>query len=200
MRLSLSDSFKNFYVKNNLLELEKLLSEEEIATLLKSPQKGENPWKQAPETRKALIKSGIGEVVSFLTKKRQIRLGYTLPLFSSTLPLFPKSYRLKDISSVDPVLGGALLCLESSNTSLAESLPDFTKQTPGSVIFFGSDYPIPFADIAAQKNFKGLLVCFTPQKARYKFEPLDPYTHLLKKSGYVFGDVLGEEETPYLYH
>ena len=214
MKLSLSDSLRHFFKEHQILELESLFSSQEIDLLLqelealqgKKTQEAtdswilrKDSWKHDEEIKKWISSCRIGEIAAFLYQKRPIRLAYTAFLSPMQTPTFTKPLSLSEISSADPILGGALICL-TGETSTPLSLPHLTKQTKGSVLFFSSDHPIPFPELFATPEQKSLLLCFIPGQARYKLQPLDPCTHVLKKFGYAFGDLLLEAEAPYLYH
>ena len=214
MKLSLSDSFRSFFNKNKILEIEDILPSADIDTLDKitdtllskktksSFAEGRNLWKKNEQHKKVLSSSKAGEIISFLLKKKPVRLAYTQVLTGKAdkeLP-FSEDHTLEDISSADPILGGAILCLRSSTEKNEEDLPDLLKQTEGNIIFFSKDHPIPFPQLLAQEGYQGILIVFAPHKVRYKLQPLDIHTHELKKHGYVFGDLLSQEEAPYLYH
>lgn len=215
MKFSLSDSFRNFFLKNGTLELEEILSLEEADLLLdlitqktttsaygELAAAGRDLWRSNSEIKKALIKSRIGEIAAFLYKKRPIRLGFTqtiIPKLKNTFP-FSTNHSLSEISSIDPILGGVFLCLGNSQEMQSQELPDFKNQTKGSAIFFSAKYPIPFEDLILQQGLQGMLICFAPVKIRYTLQPLDKFTHFLKKSGYTFGDLIEEKDAPFLYH
>lgn len=225
MRFELSDSFRNFFSKNHLIEFEEILSSDEadllsskIDTLLTSslghiPLKnasnkelwaaGRDQWKQDPEIKKIISKSRIGEIASFLFKKKQIRFVYTQSLVTGSLKDLPfsENHTLAEISSMDPILGGVFLSLSSPEETLEEELlPDFRKQKKGRALFFSAHLPIPFPELFHQKGQKTLLICFSEQRVRYKMQPLDVHTHALKKLSYTFGDLILEAEAPYLQH
>ena len=224
MRFELSDSFRNFFSKNHLIEFEEILSSDEadllstkIETLLTSslgsvPFKcasnkelwaaGRDQWKQDTEIKKILLKSRIGEIASFLFKKKQIRMAYTQSLVTGSLrdSPFTESHTLEEISSMTPILGGVFLSLSPSEETEEELLPDLRKQKKGRAMFFSSTLPIPFPELFQKQGQKTLLVCFTEARVRYKMQPLDVHTHTLKKCGYTFGDLILEAEAPYLQH
>ncbi len=224
MKFELSDSFHQFFNRHGLIEFEETFSSEDLEQLSSKLQSqlarslggkpleissnvelwkaGRDLWLQDSTIQKILTKSQIGAIASFLFKKRPLRLAYTQTLLnqSSDIPL-TQSFTLNDISSMTPILGGALLCFHSSSTHEDEGLlPDLTKQRTGRIIFFSATQPIDFPSLFAQKGLHCLLLCFAPAKLRYKLQPLDVSTHILKKSGYVFGDYIKEKEAPYLYH
>lgn len=224
MKFELLDSFHQFFNRHGLIEFEETFSSEDLEQLSLKLQSqlvrslegkpleissnvelwkaGRDLWLQDPTIQKILTKSQIGAIASFLFKKRPLRLAYTQTLLnqSSDIPL-NQSFTLNDISSMTPILGGAFLCFHSSSTHEDEGLlPDLTKQRTGRIIFFSATQPIDFPSLFAQKGLHCLLLGFAPAKLRYKLQPLDVNTHILKKSGYVFGDYIKEKEAPYLYH
>jgi hypothetical protein len=225
MRFSILDEYVDFLSKHKCIEFEELLSEDEAnrfnqaieRVLLKELKKksldqatnadlwkaGRFLWKKDAEIKKMLLKSRIGEIASFLFKKRPIRLGYDQAFFTTggrDVPL-PDLVNLKEISCIEPVLGGAIFNLSDHSFETAQpDLPDMRKQKKGNVIFFTPDYPIPFSDLFQISHLRCLVVCFTLNRVRYKLEPKDLHTHDLKKEGYVFGDLLKEETHPFLYH
>lgn len=223
MRFSLPDSYYEFFLRNQVLEIEDLLSEQETkdlceqteAILLKKLhqkplevtsnleiwQKGKNHWLESPEIKKILFRLQLGEICHFLFKKRPIRLAYSQAFFTGnqqdTFISAPKT--LEEISCSDSLLGGALFCLEAPAESEKSTLPNLEMMKKGSVIFFSEKHQIPFPSLFAQKGFKAILLGFGQGSMRYKLEPQDPNTHELKKSGYVFGDLIQEDIAPYLY-
>lgn len=224
MQFELSDSFHQFFSKHGLIEFEEILSSkelEELSTKITNSllhalegkpleiasnadiwKAGRDLWIQDPTIQKIITKSQIGAIASFLYKKRPLRLAYTQTILnqSSDLPL-SKSLSLTEISSMTPVLGGALLCFHSSVSHEGEDLlPTLIKPRTGRIVFFSATQPIDFPSLFAEKDLHCLLLCFAPSKVRYKLEALDVNTHNLKKSGYVFGDLIKEKEAPYLYH
>jgi hypothetical protein len=224
MKFELQDSFHQFFVKHGLIEFEETLPSKDLEILSDKLQAqlstslrgkpieissneeifaaGRDSWSQDPSILKILSKSQIGSIASFLFKKRPLRLAYTQTIFNQAKDSpFKESFTLNDISSMTPVLGGAIICFHSPSTYEEEGeLPDLSKQRTGRIIFFSATQPIDFPALFAQQGLRCLLLCFAPPKVRYKLQPLDVNTHTLKKSGYVFGDLIKEKEAPYLYH
>ncbi len=224
MKFELSESFPQFFAKHGLIEFEDLLSPKEleelssklnealvrslnnkpleISTNQDTWKAGRDLWAQNPQILKLLTKSPIGSVASFLFKKKPLRLAYTQMIFAQDTDIpVGQNLSVSDIGSMTPVLGGALICLQSPASYESEDLlPDLTKPRSGRVIFFSEKQQVPLPSLFAQKGLCCLLLCFAPSKVRYKLQPLDLHTHELKKSGYVFGDLIGEKEAPYLYH
>ncbi|MBM3197909.1 MAG: hypothetical protein FJZ58_01465 [Chlamydiae bacterium] len=208
MKLALPDSLWEFFQQHQLLELEDIFSPQDLSLLSKSHETLDskspwsprrNTWQENPSIKKLLQHSSLGEIAAFLYKKRPIRLAYTLWLSPMQTPLSLVPKTLSEISCLDPLLGGVLLCLENT-TREVPPMPDLCKQTAGHALFFSATYPLPFPDLCSLPGQKSLLIALAPAQLRYKLEPQDPSTHLLKKRGYAFGDLVKEDEVPYLYH
>jgi len=224
MRFSLPDSYFEFFLRNQILEIENLMTLQDAETLSQKYEKlllkhmhqkplslasnpelwkaGKDLWKEDPEIKKILFRLQLGELCHILFKQRPIRLAYTQALFTGDKQdsLFSETELLQNISSMGPLLGGVLLCLDTpSEQEKVALVPDLKNLAKGRAFFFSGEYQIPFAELFKQKRLKMILLCFAPGKVRYKLEPKDPHTHELKKSGYGFGDSLPEEICPYLY-
>ena len=79
MKFSLSDSFRVFFAENKIIELENVISSEDIDSLItrSSWKDGRNLWKKSESHKKILTKSKAGEIIAFLLKKKPIRLAYS---------------------------------------------------------------------------------------------------------------------------
>lgn len=211
MKYDLSDTFFDFFTQHGVIEFESILSTSELETLSSLVQKelstldpwqsAYNLWQKNEEIKKILFKSSIGEVASFLSKKKPLRLAYTQTISTSHPSPFAKNHTLEEISSVTPIAGGALLCLSSPLEEGSEAeLPNLAVPRAGRIFFFTSNTPIPFPTIYEQKGITCILFCFVSAKVRYKLNPVDVHTHLWKRSGYAFGDLLNKDVIPFLYH
>ncbi len=225
MRFSLPDSYFDFLLKHQILEIEDLMTAQEAETLCEKTESllvsrlhqkplcissnlelwkaGKNLWKEDPEIKKILFHLQLGEISHFLFKKRPIRLAYTQTFFTENKKdaVFSSSEILNNISCVNPLLGGVLLCLRSSDNqeSITPLIPDLKATKKGRAFFFSEQYPIPFPELFQQKGLRMILIAFAPGRLRYKLEPKDIHTHDFKKVGYGFGDLIKEELCPYLY-
>ena len=214
MKYELLDSFFQFFSEHGMIEFESIFSKQDLnllssliqSSLSKPPrqdpwQMGHNLWKKQSEIKKILFKSPVGEIASFLYKKKPIRLGYTQIISTHHSSPFPNPHTLEEISSITPIVGGALLCLSSSIEQVEKTAtPNLSLPQSGRAFFFSSKTPIPFPDLYAHKDLLCILFCFVSTGARYKLNPLDIHTHALKRSGYAFGDLIGQEEAPFLFH
>ena len=205
MKFSLSETLKKFFGEHGLLELEGILETEQLAPLgtsLLSTVSGRNSWKKDPSLKKLLHKIEAGKLFSSLVRKTPIRIAYTQVITKKHLAELPEGTpSLEEMSSIFPILGGALLCTRAPTFSKEEEqkLPNLLEQTPGSVIFLSKDAPLPLKELATQENYLGLLVVFGPGSLRYKLSPLDPRTHDLKRIGLAFGDLVPEGEAPSIH-
>lgn len=223
MKFEFEDSFFRFFREHGIIEFQEMLSSDRLAELslaieeslqsgLKNKPRdlatdeelrtiGRDPWLRNPKILKILLKSQIGSLASFLFKKKPIRLAYMQALFSSKgdAPL-KESASLESIASMTPILGGALICLQSPVTRSEEhSVPTLSDPRTGRILFFSAQTPIDFEALTKVPSLHTVLLCFCEGKVRYTLQPRDPHTHELKKSGYVFGDLIGEQHAPYLY-
>ena len=224
MRFSLPDSYFEFFLRHQILEIENLMTSQDAETLCEKTEAlllkhlhqkplnlasnlelwkaGKDLWKEDPEIKKILFRLQLGELSHVLVTQRPIRLAYTQGLFTGDKQdsLFSETENVQNISCMGPLLGGVLLCLDTpSEQEEVQLLPDLKTLAKARAFFFSGEYAIPFAELFKQKRLKMILLCFAPGKIRYKLEPKDPHTHELKKSGYGFGDLLKEEICPYLY-
>lgn len=222
MPFSLPDSHIEFFTKHQILELEELLSSEDSLTLcqimedllkkrlgqrsLESTSNallwkaGRNLDKEEPRILKILFQLQLGKLSFALFKKRPIRIAYTQTLWTENTndSLFSSSDTLQSISSIAPLLGAILVCLKPTDPQ-DSSLPDPSHQKQGNVFFLSDSYPIDVPKLLAKPGMRAFLIALSPGNTLYKFEPKDPHTHELKKSGYAFGDNLPEEACSYLY-
>lgn len=59
----------------------------------------------------------------------------------------------------------------------------------GNVIFFNPKFP-------PEKLANSFVIVYCEPKTQYLYEPKDPHTHLLKKLGYTFGELLRNDTHP----
>ncbi len=218
MKFSLPNSYYDFFLKYHILQLENALSIEEadqIQNLLYKNllskknishqdlwKSGKDLWTHDTEIKKILGRLHLGDLAHFLFKKRPIRLAsmHILSTENRGSPLFTEELGLQEICCINPLLGGAMLWINPMNSEDGtKEVPNLLHGSKGDLVFFSENYPIPFPSLYRKENALALIFTFTSSNARYLLAPKDPLTHDLKKSGYVFGDLLQEEECPYLY-
>lgn len=177
MRYTITSSQLNFFRKEGHVEFEDLYTTLE-ATTLNELLEGAKALKDAtrdlqrenPPLLKALQTSRLGQVGAGLFRKQRLRIVFSQygPYFEGTLPI-------EEISSMSETCGGCIIDLQS-----------------GSTTFYHAQHPIDFSSLATPY----LLIVLATDKARYKYQESDPFTHQLKKLGYGFGDLITDDTHP----
>ena len=190
MRYTITSQQFDYLRRERHIEFEAFFSREEAETLkiLLDTARANNATGRDLERGnfpliKALKISRLAQAASALFHQKQMKIAFT-----QYYPPYKSIDALEDLTSVSETLGCALL-----NLSL-DPLPDFAYLPieMGDVGFYENEFPIDFTDLERPV----LLIAFATKKARYKLQEKDPHTHLLKKIGYGFGDILAEETHP----
>lgn len=155
--------------------------------------------------KKTVLHQRFAEIASELIEFRPLRFGYDQLYINNkesgdwnpykSLILEPSN--LKDISSLQGVLCGALLCLKNKDESNGES--DIFSKKVGNITFFSAELPLNFNDLQATSEKRYLMIVYTQPTAIYYLQEKDPKTHHLKSLGYVFGDRLNDKLNPIVY-
>ncbi|MCB1106466.1 MAG: hypothetical protein KDK76_00040 [Chlamydiia bacterium] len=209
MRFALTKEHLDFYYRYHYIELEDLLSPKEVEELETSIDKllpedlsgkelykrGYDSWRKDPTIKKIVLRKTLAEVASELTKKRALRIAFDVPLTGKIgeVPLFDHPMTLDEISSVKPITCGLLLHLSSQNPP-EDPLP----KKPGNGVFFSPRHPFSFDYLSKDPTITQLLITYTNDHPLYTLNPIDPNTHVLKRSGYVFGDSLATTTHPFV--
>lgn len=177
MRYTITSSQLNFFRKEGQVEFEDLYSSIEIVSLkalldqASAPtHSGRDLERDNPPLLSALHTPRLGQLAANLFVKKRLRIVFTQygPFFEGTLPI-------ETISSMSETCGGAIVNLAT-----------------GVVTFYTAQFPLDFA--ALQTPY--LFIVFATDRARYRLQESDPFTHQLKRLGYGFGDLITEETHP----
>ena len=179
MKLLLTTSHKNFFLKNHILECEELFSLEEAAHMAGHLHEGRDGWRSESFLKKKLFSRPLSEIASFLFQSDVIRVAFTQVVFPGG-PLATSSYQ--------GIVEGLILNLGAHD--LAPPLP----QKIGSGVFITPDFVFP-----PSSNTHLLLIVYGGEKLVYVHRPEDPQLHFLKNLKYQFGDILKNETHPVLY-
>lgn len=210
-------------------QVEELLHgiEEALAQRLKTPanrlakisqeklwKEGRDLWRDHPAIRKYATQNRLAEIASELMDFKPVRLGYD-QYFSTTLRSanyeFAKNDSwhqwlqsrptLKEMSSLQGVVGGVFLCLKAPNLQLESpsSAPSLFASSPGNGVFFHADLPIDLSFFEKVSGGKYLLITYAMSTSVYYLNESDPQAHALKRWGYVFGDRLSDKLNPILF-
>lgn len=218
MRFKLLGAHREFFQKNGYIELESLLTSEEIAILAshadelvekrlsdqiayKSAEElfrvGRDLWRGDEILRKKTLSHPLAEIGAELFKKKKIMIGFDQLLRTGSKPGFanmvPSS--LNEISTIFP-LAGALLIHLSGTKIPSEIIPS----QPENIVFIAPDKIIPWEIFFQLPNQSYLLIAYAYPESLYALQKKDPHTHALKKLGYVFGDRLRHETHPIIYN
>lgn len=188
MRYTITSQQFDFFHREGHIQFEGLYSEDEVGILkllLKENDDGTGRDLHAKNItlQKAMFLSRLGQVVTALTKEKPLFLA-----FSQFIPPYKKAATLEEISSLTEVCCLAIINLCEDPLPHMEYLPDDI----GGVGFYQTTFPIDYPKL----KLPLLLIAFTTEKARYKIQENDPYTHALKKLGYGVGDRITTETHP----
>ncbi len=214
MRLTITNQQIQYFRDHSYIELEDLLSEKQLVALrnetlihlssksyLENFMAGRDLYRKNAFIRKLITSQQLTHLASALTNHDHLRIGLdqlltSLPPYENpdNLPhLFRGRYNLDQMCSVQGLVCGLLLNID------AENPPSSLPSKPGNGVYFSPHWPIDFQEILTIPHQKYLLVVFAKQHSLYRYQPLDPATHELKKLGYGFGDTLQHEHHPLLF-
>lgn len=190
------------------------LKQQQAETLFLS---GHDLWRQNDYIKRIATQPRLAEIASELIEQKKLRLGYDqyfpFPkqriadnVLNPYADLLLKQPTLKDISSVNGLLCGLMLCL--NNIENEESPPEnpqgkdllppvnlFSKKA-GHGVYFSPEARIDFRQLLHHPEQNYLLIVYTQQLSQYILTEADPHTHSLKRLGLVFGDKLTDKLNP----
>lgn len=163
-------------------------------------------WRKNQILKKFLLSRSLAEVASQLIELRPLRYGYDrlLPAINNDLKngayfdFLHRDLTLSEISSIQGVLCGGMLCLDSGNNISEDNSPLFSK-TKGHVVFFSKDFQLPLKDLTLREGSCYLMFVYVNAKAVYYRQDLDPHVHEFREHGYQFGDKLTDLNNPIVY-
>jgi hypothetical protein len=155
---------------------------------------GHDLWRSNSLLRKWATHPKLAQIASELIEKKPLRLGYD-QFFPSSLkqgqsihkvscktPLSLKEIAsLEEVSSIDGISCGLMLCLKVADDHNEKTLPpegiNVFPSTQGHVIFFRPTYPVNWGSLFDYPNRAFYLITFTCENAYYEANPYDPHTH-----------------------
>jgi len=169
---------------------------------------GKDLWRESQSLKKIVLSKTLAEVASELIEYKPLRYGYDLLLPSPSKPILynqgslsailTQTPTLEEISCVQGLRCGLILCIQSSQPIDNENKSFFSNQ-PGNGVFFRPDTPIPFNELTKHAGNLYLMLVYTDAKAVYRMEPNDPHVNNFKKIGYNFGDKLTDTLNPLVF-
>lgn len=192
---------------------------------------GRDIWRSDEYLKRFIVHSHLSEIASELIEQKPLRLGYVQFFPGPPRRLNPHSqpdpyaqflqhqHSLKEVSCLQTVLCGLMLCLSSFGTEPEEnrkgfniveantaSLDQATVQPvsvfckkAGNGIFFTPDVPIDFQQLWEHPGQTYLMIVYTHFVTQYILNENDPHGHALKRLGYVFGDRLSDKLNPIVH-
>lgn len=201
------------FEKNSFVLFKDLLSPSQVhkvlsslSSSLKEQNESLSPYKtvfygrdlalSSPDVRKVIFSKSIGQVACQLSKKKKLRYGGDWFWQGSMMPWGAQEGTFDSFFCVRPLVVVCLIALTDSTSS--QPVP-FLPEKAGDALFFSSQLNYPWGSLKDQgSDQKFLLLAYADETLFYGLNPLDPHTHNLKRSGYVFGDKLKETTHPHI--
>ncbi|MBA3721837.1 MAG: hypothetical protein H0W88_05495 [Parachlamydiaceae bacterium] len=178
---------------------------------------GRDLWRLNTDLRKLVSQPRLAEIASELIESKPLRLGYD-QLFparhsanwSNTTAnqvysnFLLQSTSLEQISCLQGVLCGVMLCLSSPSQTQLENIEeeeglDIFPSQAGNALFFQPTALFNLRKLLRHSEQRYYLVVYTQTQANYIFQSGDPLTHELKHLGYVLNDKLTDKLNPIIY-
>ncbi len=224
MQIFLSPQQRSFFGKNKYIEFDGILSADEISLLKQTaenllalrlkttPEKlfskstielfkaGRDLWLDNQKAKKQLIPMSLVQMAASLFQAASLRIGFTHYIKVGRQPASPYPVArapLREICSFNDPVGAVLIKLDAKKPAVSEEFP--LPQTEGSVLFLHPDFSFALDLLFNDPEQSYYLILFAPRNAIYILQKNDPLTHLLKKSGYAFGDALKDTTHPLVF-
>ncbi len=189
MHFSLSADHQTFFNKNGFISFDNLLTSkevdkicEEITRLVPDGKDLFDLFRQSPLLQKFIQSTPVVRLIRDLFQTKTFRIGYDRLLPD---PSCLQTLSLEDCSSAKPLVGGILIPLSSEAIEVFDSTEVFC---------VSCTRPLAWKEFLKERPY--YLITYASANASYYLEPKDPYTHLWKRLGYVFGDRLNQTRHP----
>lgn len=212
MKITIDLAHQSFFQTNGYIQFEELYTPAQIEAInleinlvlakreKKHPeqtaqelfQKGRDVWRSSSHLNKYLNHRNLAGIASELVDYKPLRLGYDQYLLPP-LP-YPAKYTLNQISCIQGILCGVLLCLVTAENSIPNEI--FPAKA-GDATFFHANYNFPWDQMTPGQAF--LLIAYTQERALYIHQEDDLNKYAFKDLGYNFGDRLTDQWHPIVY-
>lgn len=180
---------------------------------------GRDLSRSVPELRSFVLQARFAEIASELLEQKPLRLGYD-QLFPARYshsdhsfdPKSKKPYKsfieqtatIEEVSSLEGVLGGLMICLKSESTQsptgkIETTGVDVFPSLPGQVIFFSPSTRINWNNFYAHEGHRFYLIVYAQSTTLYQLKARDPHAHYLKQLGYIINEKLTDKLNPIVY-
>lgn len=221
MRLALSADHKEFFLKNNYIEFEELLSpaqaeelrknaDEALASRIRisatkpgySPAKaafhaGYDLWRDNAAVKKAVHKKEFALLASELFQTLPLRCAFDqyLSTAQTSASPFSEGATLQESSCLTPLAGALFLVLED----LLRPLSSFPLPiNAGNGLFISPSLPIPWPEIFSLPDLKMLIIGYSGKRTMFSADTRDPRAADVKMQGYVYNEFLSDAKHPIL--
>ena len=216
MKISVSGEQLLFFDRHGYLELEGVFTSQVITELRENVENilhtraqsagvvfddalslcGHNLALASQNIQKRLCSPSMGKLVNMMTKMRPLRYGFDQVVVPSYPP---KGATLEEVSSIYPVLIGGVIALDGAERAEEPQVDPFVfKDLPASAgsVSFVKPETVWEVEPSSQRH---LLVVFCGAQPLYVHQERNPYTHVFKEYGYVFGDRLLDKTNPVVF-
>jgi hypothetical protein len=187
--------------------LKKPISEIEKHSPFTLYKAGRDFWRRCPEVKKAITGYQLLNTIATLTDQKLLRLGFDqfIPTITSAylqepsyLALIDRQATMAQISSLQDIVAGLIICLQDDQEPV-EIAPKFFPKSKGNVVIFHPQAEINFRELLKVKEASYLLVTYTRDDGVFVFNPQDVQGNHWRDLGYNPGDRLKEKLNPIVY-
>lgn len=223
MRFALTSDHKEFFIKNGFIEFEDLLDAQAVAQLQQAIQAtlcsrlkitssslleqspktvfeaGFDLWRDNAVIKKILFKSTLSDIAGQLFQLPLLRIAFDqyLDTSSGSEGWLNTPLSMNELSCAHP-LAGALFILLSTPFSTEEPVCPIASKA-GNGIFVSADKAIAWKEIFSRKGLEVVILAYGAKKTFYRLTQNDSHTHVWKRLGYVFGDLLKDNLHPIVF-
>lgn len=230
MKFAIANEHRLFFQREGLIEFENFLTLEqlrlcnqaidqalasrlEVTPGQRPPEEhflqGRDLSRSQSDLRHLVCQPRFAEVASELVEMKPVRLGYDqlFPAIEQETrdevfnKFLQQTATLEEISSVDGILCGLMLCLSPPLQGILEEKDgiDIFPRQAGRAIFFRPNIPINLQNYFHHRGQRYLMIVYTSGNSRYLLKEGDPHTHALKRLGYIVNDKLSDRYHPIVY-
>jgi hypothetical protein len=206
--------FADLFNKDQLVKWNQALDETfQLRGISSSPENrfinGHDLWRFHAELRRLTLQPQLAVLAAELSGIKPLRLGYTqfFPSYQEPIQItkdliyahfLSKTMTLEQFSSIQGLVGGAMICLSAGAHSEKLEETIFPQQA-GHVTFFKPDIQLDLSHLYLQPEHRYYLIVYTHAMAQYIAKPDDPHMHALKHLGYIIYDRLNDKLHPIAY-
>lgn len=219
MKLAISKEHRHYFQEHQMIEFDALLNPNELKAVNENIQSHLNKkdfssseqiflnsrdlWRNSEVLQSIIKQKKLLEVIAELLETKVLRLGYDqfFPTpekytFGKNLyhDLLQQPHTLKEISSLQGVVGGLMFCLTSNSEEMNSTFPSLT----GNGMIFNANAIIDFPYLLSHPNTYYLVV-YTKSTAVFVYNDKDPLSNAFKDLGYNYGDKLLDKTNPIVF-